>query len=236
MLPWGQGAQGRPEQGTPCKGRLLSPPVSLAACRDCGQCKTPCPAGSISRGSVPADVGWQHSVTLARGRISTETPLAVGECLASVLEGPLLPCVSSALGDGWGWERVTSPESSPSSAPQGGNPPSVALMETPFCVASWLCTYLVSSSAQTSVLAQDGISPLKTLPPAVRSPWGQPLCSAPGMGSRLPRECCDPPTKPTCGPCLHPRGQTRVSSLLGGGLSPPICCQTHECVPGHPGL
>lgn len=28
--------------------------------------------------------------------------------------------------------------------------------------------------------------------PGCETPWGQPLCSAPGMGSRLPRECCDP--------------------------------------------
>lgn len=162
--------------------------------------------------------------------------MAVRRCLASVLEGPLVPCVSSALGDGWGWKRVTSPQSPPGSAPQGGTPPSVALMETPFCVASWLCTYLVSSSAQVSVLAQDGISPLKMLPLAVRPPWDSHSARLPAWDPGCQESAVIPqPSKPSCGPCLHPCGQNRVSSLLGE-LSPPHCCQTHVCVLGHPGL
>lgn len=125
-----------------------------------------------------------------------------------MLQGPLLPCVSSALGDGWGWKRVTSPLSPPGSAPRGGNPPSVALMETPFCVASRLCTYLVSSSAQMSVLAQDGISPLKTLPPAVRPPGDSHSAWLPAWDPGCQESAVmpqpNPAVDPACTPLVRP--------------------------------
>lgn len=143
--------------------------MSLAACRDCRQRKVLCPAGSISRGSIPADEGWQHTVSpWHRAGSALRPPGSGGMPSFCAMRAPCSPVCQPALGGGWGWKRVTSPQCSPGSAPQGGNPPSVALMETPFCVASWLCTHLVSLSAQMSVLAQDGISPLKMFPLAVR--------------------------------------------------------------------
>lgn len=183
-------------------------PVSLAACRDCRQRKVLCPAGSISCGSIPANVGWQHTVSPWHRAGSALRPSGSGGCLVSVLEGPLLPCVSSALGDGWGWKRVACPQFSPSSAPQGGNPPSVALMETPFCVASWLCTYLVSLSARMSVLAQDGISPLKMLSPVVKPPGDSHSARLPAWDPGCQESAVilqpNPAVHPACTPVVRP--------------------------------
>lgn len=153
-----------------------------------------------------------------------------------MLQGPLLPCVSSALGDGWGWKRVTSPQSPPGSAPPRGKPTVCRLNGDPV-LRGLSAMHIPSVLECPNVCTSSGwdLAP-QNASPGCETPWGQPLCLAPGMGSRLPGECCGAPTKPSCGPCLHPCGQTRVSSLLGGGLSPPHCCQTHECVPGHPGL
>lgn len=58
--PLGQGAQGELGQSTHCKGR---PRGSLAGCQVCRQHRALCPAGSISHGSIPTDMGWQHTVS-----------------------------------------------------------------------------------------------------------------------------------------------------------------------------
>ncbi|XP_040977518.1 uncharacterized protein LOC121233006 isoform X5 [Aquila chrysaetos chrysaetos] len=58
--PSGQGAQGELGQSTHCKGQ---PRGSLAGCQVCRQRRALCPAGSISHGSIPTDMGWQHTVS-----------------------------------------------------------------------------------------------------------------------------------------------------------------------------
>lgn len=188
-----------------------------------------CPAGSIPHGSIPADVGWQHTVSLWHGAGSALRPFSSGGMPSLCAGGPSWASVCY-LSQGIARAGRGSPSHSPLPAVplQGGKPPSVALMESPFCVASGLCTYLVSACAQTSVVAQDRILPLKTLP----------LCVRPSLGTATPLGCCcgvpakatlQSLTKPVCRPCLQPCSQTCVGSLLGGGLSPPCCCQTHVC-------
>lgn len=112
------------------------------------------------------------------------------------------------------------------SPPPKGEPPTIALTESPFCLASGLCTFLVSVGAQTCVLAQNGISPLRMLP--LTGNW-QSIWFP--VQSWVPRQCCNLLTEPVCGHFLQPCGWTLVGSLLGGGLSLLCCCQMR--VPGH---
>lgn len=210
--------------------------MSLAACRHCGQRKVLCPAGSISRGSIPADVGWQHTVSPWHRAGSALRPSGSGEMPGFCAGGPPAPlCVICP----WGWlgqeEGHFSTVLSQQCPPRGK--PTVCRLNGDPVLRGLMAMHVPSVVECPNVCTSSGwdLTP-QNASPGCETPWGQPLCSAPGMGSRLPRECCNPPTKPSCAPCLQqPCGQIRVSSLLGGGLSPPFCCQTHECVPGHPG-
>lgn len=210
--------------------------MSLAACRDCGQRKALCPAGSISHGSIPADVGWQHTASPWHGAGSALRPPGSRGMPGFCAAGPPAPlCVICPRG--WlGLEEGHFPTVASQQCPPRGKPTVCRLNGDPV-LRGLSAMHIPSVLECPNVCTSSGwdLAP-QNASPGCETPWGQPLCLAPGMGSRLPGECCDAPTKPSCGPCLHPCGQTRVSSLLGGGLSPPHCCQTHECVPGHPGL
>jgi len=224
MLPSGQGAWGELGQSIRCKGRPRgSPPPwqAAGAAGSAGLC-----VQLAASPVAPFPLMWVGSTQCHPGAgqdLCWDPPAARG-CSASVLEVPLGPLCVTCPRERPGLEECPSAhDPPPCSPPRGGEPPSVALTESPFCVAFGLCTYLMSVGAQTSVLAQDGISPLETFPMAVRPPRTATL-----LGSQPPRDAAVPWLSPAVDLACSP-----AAGLALGGLSRPRCCQTNVCVPGH---
>lgn len=211
MPPSRQGASGEPGQSICHKGQLRGSPSPWQAARAAGSAGR-CVQLAASP-MAPSPLMWVCSTQCHPGTgqdLCWGLP-AVRGCPASGLEvllGPLcVICPRGWLGLEEGPFLHSLPPCNP---PQGGEPPSVALTKSPFCVASGLCTYLVcaSAGARTSVLAQDGISPLETLPLAVRLPGDSHPAQFPAQGpghrgsAAVPR--LSPATDPACSPAAGP--------------------------------
>lgn len=171
------------------------------------------------------------------GQDQRRDPLTVRGCPASVLEGPPGPlCVICPRG--WlGLEEGHFPTVPSWQCPPRGKPTVCRLNGDPV-LCGLLAMHIPGVLECPNVCTSSGwdLAP-QNASPAVRPPRDSHSARLPAWDPGCHESAVIPqPNKPSCGPCLHPCGQIRVSSLLGGGLSPPHRCQTHVCVPGHPGL